>query len=147
MSKIQAVLNTSRPYTVDLSARGQVWRADEPPSHGGADQGPTPVEMLLGALSSCVAITVAMYASRKQWPVQEVKVSMAYRRMSPEEASASGSTAAVASEITTRMDLTGDLTDDQRNRLQEIASRCPVKRSVEGDVFFRPATSEMSADE
>jgi putative redox protein len=147
MSKIQAVLNTSQPYTVDLSARGQVWRADEPPDHGGADQGPTPVEMLLGALSSCVAITVAMYASRKQWPVQKVTVSMAYRRMSPEEAAAAGSTAAVATEITTSMDLTGDLTDEQRNRLQEIGSRCPVKRSVEGDVFFRQSAPPKSADE
>lgn len=137
MNAVSAKLETAKPYLVSLSARDQTWRADEPPDRGGGDLGPTPVEMFLGSLCACTAITVSMYAGRKAWPLERVEVSMAYRRLSPEEAAEVGSSAATVTEISVDLKLQGALSEEQLVRLREIAGRCPVKRTVEGDIRFR----------
>ncbi|MFI2288704.1 OsmC family protein [Streptomyces niveus] len=125
-----AVVATSSgsDYRVDIRAGRHPLAADEPESVGGADTAPTPVGLLLSALGSCTAITLRMYAQRKQWPLPEVRVHLAYEK---------GPGRAVR--ITRRVELTGDLDDDQRARLLEIADRTPVTRAVRGDVPIVPA--------
>jgi putative redox protein len=142
-NEITAKLDAAQPYLVSLSAGSHTWLADEPETHGGGDRGPTPVELFLGSLGACTAITTAMYAQRKNWPLEHVSVSLAYRRLGPEEVASSGSTATTVSEISLRLKLVGPLTPEQRDRLAEIAGRCPVKRTVEGEVRFK---SELVED-
>ncbi|MEV8413646.1 OsmC family protein [Streptomyces niveus] len=115
-------------YRVDIRAGRHPLAADEPESVGGADTAPTPVGLLLSALGSCTVITLRMYAQRKQWPLSEVRVRLAYEK-GPDR----------AGRITRRIELTGDLDDARRARLLEIADRTPVTRAVRGEMPIVPA--------
>ena len=106
-------------YQVDIHVGRHRLHVDEPASHGGTDTGPTPFGMLLSAVGSCTAITLRMYAERKAWPLEDVRVHTAY------EKAADGS-----GRITRRIDLVGPLDDAQRARLLDIAERTPVTRAV-----------------
>ena len=90
---------------------------DEPTEAGGADEGPSPTRVVAGALAACTAITIEMYAARKEWQVEdvEVEVEMDYEGYVPK-----------SFEVTLR--LPKELGEDQLERLREIASRCPVHR-------------------
>lgn len=103
-------------YTHTVYARTHELIADEPASEDGNDLGPTPFELLLAAMASCSAITIEMYARRKQWDVTGVEISADWDRE--------------ARSVSMDIALTGDLDEQQSARLEEIASRCPVVRAV-----------------
>ncbi|BFV56596.1 hypothetical protein KCMC57_up17000 [Kitasatospora sp. CMC57] len=113
--------STGADYRVEIRAGRHQLAADEPESAGGADTASTPVGLLLSALGSCTAITLRMYAQRKQWPLETVRVHLGYEK-GPEK----------AVRITRRIDLVGDLDEVQRARLLDIAERTPVTRAVGG---------------
>ncbi len=100
--------------------------SDEPRGSGGSDAGPSPQELLAASLASCTAITMEMYADRKGWDIGDLSVEVDYepaQRGSP-----------------TRFDMTvrlpKELPEDQRERLMQIAAKCPVHRTLEGEVMF-----------
>ena len=99
---------------------------DEPTDHGGTDAGPTPQELLAASLASCTAITIEMYADRKGWEIGEVVVDVDY------EPAQRGSPTRFAM----RVRLPKALPEDQRERLMQIAAKCPVHRTLEGEVMF-----------
>ena len=100
--------------------------ADEPEQDGGTDEGPSPQELLAASLASCSAITMEMYANRKGWDIDELAVEVDYepaQRGSP-----------------TKFQLTAhlpkELPEEQRERLMQIMAKCPVHRTLEGEVMF-----------
>src|SRR5918998_3035630 len=100
--------------------------ADEPQESGGDDEGPSPQELLAGSLASCTAITMEMYAKRKNWDIGEVDVEVDYepaQRGSP-------------TKFTMEVRLPKELPEEQRARLMQIAAKCPVHRTLEGEVMF-----------
>jgi len=100
--------------------------ADEPEDNGGEDTGPSPQELLAASLASCTAITIEMYARRKGWNIGDVTVDVNYepaQRGSP-----------TRFEMAVR--LPKELPEDQRERLMQIAAKCPVHRTLEGEVMF-----------
>ena len=100
--------------------------ADEPREHGGEDSGPSPQELLAASLASCTAITMEMYAERKGWEVGEITVDVEY------EAAQRGS----PTRFTMEVQLPKELPEEQRERLMQIAAKCPVHRALEGEVMF-----------
>ncbi len=100
--------------------------ADEPEDEGGEGTGPSPQELLAASLASCTAITMEMYAQRKGWRVGDVVVDVDY-----EPAQRGSPTRFVMS-----VRLPKELPEDQRERLMQIAAKCPVHRTLEGEVMF-----------
>jgi putative redox protein len=109
-----------------VEIRGHQLTADEQERDGGADAGPTPQELLAASLASCSAITMEMYARRKGWDIGEVVVDVGYepaQRGSP-------------TRFTMSVRLPKELPEEQRERLMQIAAKCPVHRTLEGEVMF-----------
>ena len=106
---------------------GHHWiTADEPEEDGGNDEGPSPQDLLAGSLASCTAITIEMYAKRKGWEIGEVAVDVDYepaQRGSP-------------TKFSMKVMLPKELPEEQRERLMQIAAKCPVHRTLEGEVMF-----------
>lgn len=107
-------------HTHDTEIRGHTVVFDEPEDSGGADEGPTPQEMLTGALAACAAITMEMYAERKGWELGDVEV---IAESEPGEKGACGP-------FTVTLRLSKDLSDEQVERLKVIAGKCPVHRTL-----------------
>lgn len=124
----------------EIVARGHRLSADEPASiPGGTDRGPTPYELLLGALGACTAMTVRMYANRKKWPLDSVSVRLRHGRIHAEDCGDCETTEGQIDEIALELAVTGDLDEDQRSRLLQIANRCPVKRTLSTETKVRSA--------
>jgi putative redox protein len=120
------------PYTVELSDDRHHWLSDEPADVGGADRGPSPVELMLSSLGSCTAITLMMYAGRKQWPLSGVEVELGFN---PGGVPADHSTV-----MTRKIRLLGEgLGDEQRSRLLQIADACPMHKVLTGEVQIESA--------
>jgi putative redox protein len=110
----------------DIQMREHHLTADEPTSHGGEDNGPSPLELLAASLASCTAVTMEMYAHRKGWNIGEVVVDVDY------EPSQRGSPTKFEMVVT----LPKELPEEQREKLMTIAAKCPVHRTLEGEVMF-----------
>ena len=110
----------------DVDVRDHLVVADEPEENGGDDSGPSPQELLAASLASCTAITIEMYARRKGWEIGDVVVDVDY-----EPAQRGSPTKFVMS-----VRLPKELPEEQRDRLMQIATKCPVHRTLEGEVMF-----------
>jgi Predicted redox protein, regulator of disulfide bond formation len=115
--------------------------ADEPLDAGGTDAGPSPYELLLGALAACTAMTVRMYADRKQWPLSDVVVRIRPVRSHAVDCANCETKDVGVGRLEREVELLGPLTDEQRTRLLYIADRCPVKQTLERGLRVEPAAS------
>jgi len=136
MRKVTAI-SEKEPYVVEVSTGKHQWNVDEPPDLGGQDAGPSPYELLLGSVGACMLITARMYAARKSWPIQSMRVELDFSRVRAEECEDCESQKGLISQIGIRMSLEGDLDEAQKQRVFEIAGKCPVKRTLEGEVKIR----------
>ena len=118
-------------YRTDVQAGPHSFIADEPIALGGSGLGPTPYELLLGALSSCMAMTLRMYADRKGWPLQSVTIQLRTDSAHQKDCERCDTTDVGPPRIARRIELAGPLSDEQRTRLLQIADRCPVKQTLE----------------
>lgn len=109
-----------------IAVRGHSLTADEPKDQGGEDAGPSPQELLAASLAACTAVTMEMYAQRKGWDVGEIVVDVDYEP------------AQRGSPTRFRMDvqMPKELPDEQREKLMQVAAKCPVHRTLEGEVMF-----------
>jgi len=121
-------------YAVEAVSPGHRWRADEPVERGGTDTGPTPYDLLLSALGACKAITVRMYADRKQWPLKGIRILLRHSRIHAEDCADCETKEGLLDRIETELELLGPLADGQRERLHEIADKCPVHKSLKAEI-------------
>ena len=110
-------------YAHSLTAGKHTMIADEPPEQGGTDAGPEPTQLLALSLASCTAITVEMYAERKEWDVGDVAVDVDYK-LDPKG----------MSRFDVLVEVPGDVSEEQLEKLRAIACKCPVHRVLTGDV-------------
>ena len=106
-------------YQIEISNGRQTWGADEPLDKGGSDTGPTPYELLLGSVAACTAITLSMYAKRKEIALASVTVSYTFDRVHADDVEASEDpTRGYIERVTSDIELRGDFTDAERKRLE-----------------------------
>ena len=114
----------------DVDMRDHRLVVDEPRDKGGEDSGPTPQELLAASLASCTAVTIEMYAARKQWDLGEVEVECDYEPASEGQ----------ATEFKLTLRLPGSLPPEQVERLEQIAAKCPVHKTLAGETRFQQQT-------
>jgi uncharacterized OsmC-like protein len=131
----------------NISVGPHLLQADEPRDVGGNDEGPNPYELLLAALGACTSMTVRMYAERKQWPLQGVQVRLAHSRIHAEDCAECDTKQGMLDRIEAEITFIGDLSDDQRHRLLEIANICPVHRTLVSEVQILTRLAMASASE
>jgi putative redox protein len=119
-----------RAFTTTIEGATHESFADEPIKDGGGDEGYSPYELLLASLGSCTAMTLQLYARRKNWPLEHVRVRLEFDRIHENDAEDSESPPQRIERIQRDFWLEGPLTPDQRERLMEIAGRCPVHRTI-----------------
>lgn len=134
----QVVVRTDREhYPTEILANGHSLRADEPISAGGADTGPTPYDLLLAGLGSCTTITLRMYADRKGWPLESIVVHLNHKKIHAEDCEECESSSGKIDRIEREIELVGELDDGQRQRLLEIADKCPVHRTLHSEISVK----------
>jgi len=116
---------------------GHVLITDEPVLAGGEDAGPDPYTLLLAALGSCISMTTMLYARRKAWPVERVTIHLRQKRIHGNDcADCVEKHEGFIHRIERRVSLEGDLTEEQRTRLQEIAHKCPVHKTLTSPIII-----------
>lgn len=131
----------SQGFAVELRAGNHVWTADEPTDLGGGDTGPTPYDLLLSAVAACTCITVSMYCQRKGWPLESISARYEHDKVHADDCAecddgATGYIDTVRSEIF----IEGDFDEEQRERLAQVAQRCPVHKTLDHGVTFTVET-------
>jgi putative redox protein len=130
---MKATARRTGTYKHALSIRDHQFGVDEPREAGGEDTAPNPQELLAASLASCTAITMEMYAARKGWDIGEVEVECQY---SPAERGCP-----TKFELVLR--LPADLSEEQVERLRVIAAKCPVHRTLDGEVMFTERVTRL----
>jgi putative redox protein len=131
-----AVARRRKGYEHEIEIREHRLIADEPEDSGGGDQGPSPTELLAASLASCTAITIEMYADRKEWDLGEVEVTADF----------TAATADSPPKFKVDIRSPSQLTDEQRDRILTIAHKCPVHRALSAaDVEIDDSLEQIEA--
>lgn len=130
-------------YATTVDVRGHRLLADEPLEVGGTDQGPTPYDLLVAALSACTSITLRMYADRKGWPLESITVRSRHDKIHARNCAECETRDGRVDQIEREIELVGDLDEAQRQRLLEIANRCPVHRTLHAEVVVNTHQYEV----
>src|SRR5690349_7103033 len=126
---------------------GHAFTTDEPIAAGGEDAGPDPYTLVLAALGSCISMTVTLYARRKQWPLEQVTVRLRQNRIHAKDCQECMQLSeGYVHRIERAVSFTGPLTDEQRARLQEIAHKCPVHKTLTSPIVIAELKEETLAD-
>ena len=120
---------------------GHTLITDEPSELGGEDLGPDPYTLILAALGSCISMTVTLYARRKKWPLEQVTVRLRQNRVHAKDCQECAyNSEGYVHRIERAVTFTGDLTDEQRERLREISHKCPVSKTLSSTIVVAELT-------
>ena len=120
-----------------ITAGNHTLIADEPREAGGSDAGPDPYSFLLAALGTCTSMTLQLYARHKGIPLEKVQVSLRNARIHARDCEICDSKEGKIERIERYISLTGPLTDEQKQRLMEIAQRCPVHKTLTSEIVIQ----------
>jgi putative redox protein len=131
------IRGTGSGFAQEIVAGQHQLKADEPLSAGATETGPTPYELLLAALGACTAMTVTIYARRKNWPLDAIVVRLSHSKIHAEDCFDCHTEAGFIDRIDREIELSGSLSPDERLRLFEIAEKCPVHRTLTSEIDIR----------
>lgn len=130
------VIESDKNLTRTINTHKHQIVADEPVSNGGKDLGPSPMELLLSALGACTSMTVRMYANRKNIPLDNIEVTLSHKRVDASECDNCETREGMVDVFEKKIRLQGDLSQAERDRLLEIADRCPVHRTLMNEIVI-----------
>src|SRR2546425_4316575 len=129
----EVVLTSESGLSQEIVSGNHRLRADEPAPRG-ADTGPSPYGLLLASLGACTSMTMRLYAQRKGWDLQRITVRLRQYRIHAEDCQDCETKEGFLDRIDREIEMTGNLDDEQKNRLREIAERCPVHRTLVSEI-------------
>ena len=121
-------------FVQTVEAGKHLLQADEPIAAGGTDTGPSPYDLLLAALGSCTSMTIGLYARRKHWPLGGVRVRLTHRKVHARDCADCETKTGMLDRIEREIELDGPLNEAQRERLLDIANKCPVHRTLSSEI-------------
>jgi len=142
---VRVVERGTGAFAVDIRAGRHQWIGDEPASVGGDDLGPGPYDMLIAALGACTAMTLRMVARQKKWPLDKVVVELAHGKVHAKDCAECQTRDGKVDRIERVITMTGALDAQQRQRLLEIADKCPVHRTLHSEVLVVTRAAEPDA--
>jgi uncharacterized OsmC-like protein len=119
-----------------VTGSGHLMNADEPPSVGGTDTGPTPYDLLLAALGACKSMTMRMYANHKGYNLDHAEVRLSHDKIHAEDCENCDTKNGKVDHIQAEISISGDLTDEERQKIFEIAEKCPVHRTITSEIII-----------
>ena len=131
------VRGAATQFVQQVTAGRHQFAVDEPVSYGGTDTAATPYDLLLAALGSCTSMTIGLYARRKGMPLENVTVSLWHSKIHATDCAECETRVGRIDRIELAIDLTGELTDQQRAKLLEVAKLCPVHRTLTSEINIR----------
>ena len=131
--KIRGVIGRET-YASQMTMRGHTVQADEPVDNGGKDLGPTPTELVLSGLAACTVSTLRMYADRKGWDVDRIEVELSIQILKTETGQ--------SSQIKSVIEISGEVTEDQKLRMLDIARKCPVHKLLTNPIQIDSSLSD-----
>jgi putative redox protein len=140
------VRGTAAGFVQQITSGRFHFQADEPEDLGGSDTAPTPYDYLLAALGGCTSMTVGLYARKRRWPLEQITVSLWHSRIHARDCADCETAEGMLDQINVQVQLTGTLDADQHAKLLEIAHKCPVHRSLTGEIkvrFVPPAPQQQ----
>lgn len=141
MKIVTAVLKNK--YQTQIYMENHELSADEPVKAGGDDTGPNPYDLLLASLGACTAMTVQWYAERKKLDIRSCEVTLQYDRIHIKDCKSCDQTDPMSKieHVKRQVEISGDLTDEQRERLQSIPAKCPVSRTLKNGIVIEDEVS------
>jgi uncharacterized OsmC-like protein/pimeloyl-ACP methyl ester carboxylesterase len=142
LHQVVALLQKEDRFTTSIKAGDHSLTADEPKTVNGNNFGPTPYELVASGLAACTAMTIRMYADRKQWPLEDVEVHVSYRKDHAEDSQHQEDKGAKIDIFDREIKLTGGLDAAQQQRMLEIANKCPVHKTLHSEVLVNTTLVE-----
>jgi uncharacterized OsmC-like protein len=139
------VRGDARSFKQEIVAGKHHLVADEPISAGGSDAGPDPYDYLLTALGVCTSMTVGLYARRKQFPLENITVSLWHSHIYAKDCEECETKEGMLDRIDVEIELTGPLSTEQHDKLMEIAAKCPVHRTLTSEINIRLGRAQKSS--
>src|SRR5260221_12845177 len=139
------IVQSDKGYQTTITIGDHTITADEPFHVGGTNTGPTPMEIFVGTVGACVAMTTRAYAQRKNWPLKGITVELDMKRFQRKDYPAYLGDAVYIHEIRESIRFEGSLTDEQKTGLMDVGAKCPIRLVLEHPVIFteNPAASEL----
>ena len=137
MAEVLVEDSTAGPLAETVRIGAHTLLADEPAALGGNDTGPNPYDYLLAGLGACTAMTLRLYARRKNWPLQKVSVRLSHDKIHAADCADCETREGKVDRIERLIGLEGPLNDEQRQRLMQIADQCPVHRTLTSEIVIR----------
>jgi putative redox protein len=138
--RTQVIVSSLEGLAQQIVSGEHRWRADEPPPFG-TDTGPAPYDLLLASLGACTSMTLRLYAQRKGIDLQRITVRLQHYRIHAEDCRDCEATSGSLDRIDREIELSGNLDEIQKQRLLEIAERCPVHRTLKAEINIRTSLS------
>lgn len=131
------VLGTAGGFAQEIEIGSHELFADEPISYGGTDTGPSPYDLLLAALGSCISMTIGLYARKRRWPLENITVSLRHSKIHAADCDHCETKEGKIDRIERDIHLAGSLSDEQRAKLMEMADKCPVHQTLTSEINIK----------